>query len=50
MYNLFLCFLRLPTKNIYLVINICDIIFGLIRSGLLGFSFLVTYTVVDDSV
>ena len=46
---LFWC-LEMPAKNAYLIINIADIIFGMIRSNLLGFHLIEGFKPMNDKV
>ena len=46
---LFWC-LEMPAKNAYLIINIADVIFGLIRSNVLGFHLIENFKPMNDKV
>ena len=46
---LFYC-LEMPAKTAYLIINIADIIFGLMRSNLLGFHLIENFKPMNDKV
>ena len=46
---LFWC-LEMPAKTAYLIINIADIIFGMIRSNLLGFHLIEGFKPMNDKV